>query len=343
MRQPYIVLSGGGSGGPVAPLLAVAEEMRMTKTDLNMHWVGTRKGPEKAMVETVGMTYTAISWAKLRRYFDIRNIFIPIWISLAFWESFFFLVGMKPKAVVSAGGFVSVPLVWAAWVLRIPTLIHQQDVRPGLANKLMAPFASVITAVFKETKKTFPNAKIIGNPVRDMTPKTKTFKFHKKKPVVLITGGGTGAAGINTLVTEDLLEFAQVVHLTGGRKAPVIEHKDYHQRDFLAEEFKEVMAAADLVVSRAGMGTITEMALLSKPAIIIPIPNSHQEDNAAVLKKADAALVVEQGELSSADFSNIIKTSLSSGDMKKRAKRLHELLGKDGDAAMVKILTELID
>jgi UDP-N-acetylglucosamine--N-acetylmuramyl-(pentapeptide) pyrophosphoryl-undecaprenol N-acetylglucosamine transferase len=191
-------------------------------------------------------------------------------------------------------------------VRNIPSLIHQQDVQLGLANFLMTSCAAKITIAFKESAKHFPASKTTwtGNPVRDLTPTTKSIVLDSGMPTVLIFGGGTGAQAINQLVTEQLCLSANVIHSTGtGKIAHPITHARYHSFEILQEEMKEALAKADVVVCRAGLGTITELAALKKPAIVIPMPDTHQEHNAKLLADARAAVVLDQRQLTAEKLS----------------------------------------
>lgn len=306
--------------GSVTPLLAVAEELKKTRPEAEFLWLGTKSGPEKKVVEAYSIPFAAIPAGKLRRYFSWKNFVDPFFILAGFFKSFWLIFKFKPKMILSAGGFVAVPAVWAGWILRVPSLIHQEDVRPGLANKLSARFAKIITVTFSESLKYFPRAVVTGNPVRQeifsgMKDRAiDFFKLEKDPPTLLILGGGTGALELNKLVIDaatELLEFCQIIHLTGGRfddKTFTIsellkaENPRYHAFDFLVTEFKDAYAAADLVISRAGLGTLTELAVLGKPTVLIPIPKSHQEDNAWYFKKNNAVYLWDQTQLTPENF-----------------------------------------
>ncbi len=316
MKNQLIVLSGGGSGGPVTPLLALAPDLRAAGYELA--WVGTTDGVERKMVQEQDITYQAISSGKFRRYFSLQNFFDAFRVLAGFFESLNYLSKKRPALVMTAGAFVSVPLVWAAWALHIKVIVHQQDIRPGLANRLMAPFADVVTVTFEKSLKDFGKKAVwTGNPVRAAFRTVVSRKNEGARPRVLVLGGGTGAASLNDLITSSLLqllEFTDVVHVTGGKTEKNIETKaGYTAYDFLPEErMAQEMADADLVVTRAGLGTLTELAYLGKPTIIIPMPNSHQEENAEHFAEKKAAIVLLQEAISPRDFSEQIKTVLQS-------------------------------
>lgn len=310
-----IILTGGGTMGSVTPLLAVAEEIKKHLPNCQFLWLGTKFGPEKKVVEKYGIVFKAIPSGKLRRYFSGWNFVDLFLITAGFLKSLFIVLKFKPQIILSVGGFVGVPVIWAGWLLRVPSLIHQQDVRPGLANKLTAPFAKIITVTFEESLKYFPKAILVGNPVRQeifegqKERAVEIFKLEKDLPILLVLGGGTGALELNKIVIRaapKIVKFCQVLHVTGGRMGEVLkfeaetikkENSRYHLFDFLVEQLKDAYAVADLTVSRAGMGALTELALLGKPTILIPMPDSHQEDNAFYFKRSNAVYLLEQKKL----------------------------------------------
>lgn len=311
MTNKTIFLTGGGTLGSVTTLLAIAPFLQ--KRGYALHWVGTVDGPERALVEAAGIPFTGIMAPKLRRYITWRHVLIPFELVKGCMQAFTLLLAEHPAAIVTAGGFVSVPVVWMGWIRKIPSLVHQQDVQFGLANFLMTPCASAFTVTFEQSVKHFPRGKTTwtGNPVRDLKPTTHAFALDHSVPTVLVFGGGTGAQALNALVTEQLCTFANVIHVTGkGKSAASIVHPRYHAYEFLGEEMKEALSVADLVVCRAGLGTITELAALKKPAIVIPLPGTHQEQNGAVLKQRNAACVIEQKNLTPESLTETIQMML---------------------------------
>jgi UDP-N-acetylglucosamine--N-acetylmuramyl-(pentapeptide) pyrophosphoryl-undecaprenol N-acetylglucosamine transferase len=324
-----IILTGGGTMGSVTPLLAVAEELKRRESGAEFLWIGTKNGPEKKVVESYNIKFLSVPAGKLRRYFSGWNFSMPFLLAAGFFKSLWLIFKFKPKMILSAGGFVAVPVVWAGWILRKPSLIHQEDLRPGLANKLTAPFAKIITVTFPESQKYFPRAILTGNPVRQeifsgsREHAAEIFKLEKNLPTLLVLGGGTGALSLNKTVIEaapGLLEFCQIIHATGGRfddKTFTIsellkaENPRYHAFDFLVSDFKDAYAAADLVVSRAGMGTLTELAVLGKATVLIPIPGSHQEDNAYYFKKQNAVVLWDEKNITPENFSAAIRNLIN--------------------------------
>jgi UDP-N-acetylglucosamine--N-acetylmuramyl-(pentapeptide) pyrophosphoryl-undecaprenol N-acetylglucosamine transferase len=212
-NKQRIVLSGGGTGGSVTPLLAIAESlMEKFPERFEFHWVGTATGIERRMTDSYSFTYHAIAAGKLRRYFSGQNFIDIINIIAGFFQSLNILIKLKPSLVISAGGFVTVPLAWAAKLLDIQVLIHQQDIRPGLANKLMAPCATTITTAFEKSLLDYgEKARWIGNPIRsafkNLSPK------ETESNQILVLGGGTGSESLYRFVKnniEKILEFGKV-------------------------------------------------------------------------------------------------------------------------------------
>ena len=349
-----IILSGGGTLGSVSPLVAIYEEIRLQFPDSEFLWIGTKNGPEKKMAESYGIPYQFISSGKLRRYFSLRNFFDIFLIVSGFFESIFLIKRFRPSLVLTAGGFVAVPVAWAAWISRVPFAIHQQDARVGLANRLMAPFASLVTATFEKHKKDFgkKNVVVTGNPFRnelaagDKESAVSFFGFLKDMPVVLVLGGGTGARTINEIISRDIPDlsaFCQIIHSTGeGKFGKKIQNSRYRAYEFLyRESLAQAYAAANLVVTRGGMSTLTELANLRKPIVIIPIPGSHQIDNALEFEKRNAAKVFGQRDLTPENFTKIIRETLRDKNLlQKLSENISTMFPKD---AARRVVEEIIN
>lgn len=313
-----ILFSGGGTMGSVSPLVAVYEKIKKDNNQVDFLFIGSSSGPEKKAVESYKIPFKAIASGKLRRYFSWQNLIDPFRIFMGFIQSFFIILKFKPNVVMIAGSFIGVPVAWAAYILRVPVLIHQQDIIAGLANKMMANFSKRITISYEPSINDFSASKTVltGNPVREefyvCNPQKGRDIFGLKEdlPVLLILGGGTGSQALNQTVAEslnDLLQFVQVIHITGRDKKINIEADNYHQFEFLTHEMTDAICAADLVVTRAGMSTLSEMIILGKPVVIIPMPDSHQEYNASYFQKNNAAIVLSQKSLNKEVFVGTIK------------------------------------
>ncbi len=305
-----ILFSGGGTLGPVTPLLAIKDVVREKDALSSFVWIGTVGGPEKQMVEEHGLPFYSITAGKFRRYFSFLNLFDVIRVIIGFFQSLRILLKESPDMCVTAGGFVSVPVHTAAWLLGIPTWVHQQDVAVGLANKIMAPFAKIVTTSLERITKEFSRKKTVwlGSPVRteifegNKTRARKMFGLTSRLPVVLVLGGGTGSLKVNQLITEAIPHLgghAEVIHLSGKERPQESVVKtaelfpNYRVFQFLGREMKDAYAVADIIVCRGGFGTLTEAAALGKPCIIIPKPG-HQVENVRFLERAGAAVLINE-------------------------------------------------
>ncbi|MFA5994961.1 MAG: UDP-N-acetylglucosamine--N-acetylmuramyl-(pentapeptide) pyrophosphoryl-undecaprenol N-acetylglucosamine transferase [Patescibacteria group bacterium] len=328
-----IFLVGGGTAGSVMPLLAVAEHL----VDAKIYFVGTKTGVERMLVGE-RFTYLTVPAGKFRRYFSWRNFIDIIFIKLAFFKALYLILKYKPQVIISAGSFIAPPVVWAGWCCGVKIVVHQQDLQVSLTTRLTAPFAMALTKAFNDIS--LRGAEWIGNPVRDLTPTTNYFKLDQNYPTVFIVGGGTGAQAINDLVSADLCDIANVIHVTGKNKThPNIQHTRYHAFELLTSEYAEALHKADIVVARAGLGTISELALLGKPAIIIPIPHSHQEYNAEYLKKRQVAIILSQAGLTAQLLTKTIQNLLNNTVLQQQLSQNIKSLVKPNAA---RLLAEII-
>ena len=338
-----VLLSGGYTLGPVTPLLAIRETIQEKYPEAEFVWVGTKTGPEKKLFEEINIKFIPITAGKFRRYLSLVNIFDIVRVIIGFFQSLKILWQENPDMCISAGGFVSVPVHLAAWIFGIPTWIHQQDIRIGLSNRIMAPLARVVTTSVEKNVKKFSQRKTLwlGNPVRQDILQGNKKKaqeiFHLKSdlPVVFATGGGTGSAKVNQMIVESMQHlsgFVQIIHLSGKERPQELVERakkhfpDYQVYQFFTEEMKQAYAIADIVVSRGGFGTLSEIAALGKVAIIIPKPG-HQEDNVEFLEKNKAAIFVSEITSNGLYLAKIIRDLLLDKDeQKKLATNLQRLL-----------------
>lgn len=278
-----IVFTGGGTAGHVTPNIALFPKLKSMGYDI--HYIGSYDGIEKKLIEDYRIPYYGISTGKLRRYFDVKNFTDPFRVAKGFAEAKKILKTLKPDIVFSKGGFVSVPVVRAAAALKIPCIIHESDMTPGLANNLCIPVAWKVCCNFPETMQNLPAEKAVltGSPIREELTKGNREKglemcgFHAAKPVIMVIGGSLGAAGVNKLVREalpKLLEDFQVVHICGKEKIDnlLLNTKGYKQFEYVKEDLKDLFAMADIVISRAGANAICELLALRKPNLLIPLP-----------------------------------------------------------------------
>ena len=355
-----ILLSGGGTLGPVAPLLAIYEQYKKHNPKCEFIWVGTRKGPEKDIIAKYTIPFSVIFSGKFRRYLSFLNIIDVFKILVGFFQSIFLIIKEKPDFLITAGGFVSVPLHFAAVILGVPTWVLQQDVRVGLANKIMAKTASKITTALRESLNYFSVKKTewIGNPVRDLSVKDiklsmKKFNLDSTKPVIFAFGGGTGSDSINNLIVEMLSHIPtawQVIHLSGlERKGDYVEgvtetFPNYHVYKFFTDEMKDAYAVADVVIGRGGFVTISELASLKKPAVLLPMPNTHQEENVKMLADNKAAIILDQRKVNGMDLGYIVKELVNHPEVGRYlGQRLNKILPPASDEKMLAIIDEMIN
>ncbi len=350
-----ILFTGGGTLGPVTPLLAVAEAWRKSDSSIEFVWVGTKHGPEKFFVEKEGISFRSIVVARFPRYVSIEWLLLPFRFVFACIQACVILARERPQLIASAGGYTAVPVVLVGKLFGIPSWIHQSDVLPVMTNRLLVPFASMITVAWKQTLDAFPKSKthLVGNPVRSSMLNgsreraKKLFAIDELKPTVLVFGGGGGARWLNHLMKDiwkDLSNFANVIHVTGKGKGIANESSvahHYHVAEYLADEMKDALALADLVVCRAGTGTITELAALHKAAILIPLPHHTQIANAGAV--SNAALVLDQNKITSEDVLNEIRLLLVD-DVRRETmgKSIHTLLKTDVASEIIDLLKRLI-
>jgi UDP-N-acetylglucosamine--N-acetylmuramyl-(pentapeptide) pyrophosphoryl-undecaprenol N-acetylglucosamine transferase len=307
-----IVFTGGGTAGHVTPNMALIDELLAAQWVV--HYVGSNRGIERRLIEPMGIAFHSIATGKLRRYFSWQNFIDPLFILWGFCQSLWLCLRLRPDVVFSKGGFVAVPLVVAAWLLRIPVISHESDTTPGLANKLCFPFCRWICVNFPQTTKHLPVGKVLvtGSPVRagllrgDAERARRDLGLASDKPVLLIFGGSLGANIINQAVRKNLTvllgEF-QLVHVVGaGNLLPALaDTQGYVQREYINEGFGDVLALAELVIARAGANTIYELLMTRTPHILVPLSaaasRGDQLINAKIFSDAGFSEVITEPEL----------------------------------------------
>lgn len=265
--------------------MAVIEELRK-RGGAEVLYVGSKSGPEKIIMEKMGVPFVGVHCGKLRRYFSWKNFVDALKVPTGIFQAYKALKGFSPDIVFSKGGYVAVPVVIAASLLRIPVVSHESDVSPGLANKISFKFSKQICLSFEETKSFISKSllkKVVvtGNPVRESILTGDSECGHrftgldKHRPVILIMGGSLGAKQINDFVREslnELLKRYQIVHIAGKGNLDMGVHKDgYRQYEFLDEPLKDIFAMSEMVVSRGGANSLFELALMQKKVLIIPL------------------------------------------------------------------------
>ncbi len=277
-----IVLTGGGTAGHVTPNIALLPGLQ--ELGYEVHYIGSYEGIESRLIADFDIPYYGISTGKFRRYLDPKNFSDPFRVIKGYTEARRILKELKPDIVFSKGGYVSVPVVRAAASLKIPCIIHESDMTPGLANKLCIPVARKVCCNFPETMQYLPKDKAVltGSPIREELSKGNKIAaldlcgFDANIPVIMVIGGSLGAANVNKAVRDalpELLKDFQVVHICGKDKIDnmLLTTKGYKQFEYVKAELKDIFAMADVVISRAGANAICELLALQKPNLLIPL------------------------------------------------------------------------
>lgn len=346
-----ILLTGGGTLGSVTPLIAIKQELDQQDTTYDFLFVGTENGVEKDFVtKDYHIKYQGISSGKLRRYFSLQNFIDPFRIIRGFFDSFRVLWSYKPDLIITAGSFVSVPLVIVGYFFRIPIVVHQLDIKIGLSNRIMSWFAKIVTITFADHLKSFPSSKVVlsGNPVRqelfsgDSKKAQKVFNIHNTLPTILVLGGGIGSVNINQLIQSSidrLLTFCNIIHVTGyGKKGDLCKvdtkHGVYRVVEFLGKELPDVIALADVVVTRAGLATLSELMNLQKIMIIIPIHHHQQEDNARYFDRKKCGIYIDE-TISFEKFVSVLELLLKNSEVQAELRQGMKQLGNHFAAQII--------
>jgi len=306
-----IILTGGGTAGHVTPNLAVLPGLLAAGHDVE--YIGAREGIERDLIEKTGIAYHGISAGKLRRYLSVKNISDTFRVVRGLGEANRLIRKIRPDVVFSKGGFVTVPVCIAAGMRRIPVIIHESDITIGLANKIAAPFAKKICAVFPETFAAMPPKKAVlaATPIRAELFSGNRFEgirvcgFTDDKPVLLIMGGSQGSIGINSIIRQNLdalLKIYNIAHICGAANIDeAAKRPGYAQFGYISSELPHILAAADLVISRAGSNSINEFLALRIPALLIPLgrkaSRGDQILNAQSFAKRGYAAILDEDDL----------------------------------------------
>lgn len=358
-----ILFTGGGSGGHILPIIGLVREIRKAyqKPDLQLFYLGPKEEFGEIFLSQENIKAKYILAGKIRRYLNAKTFFqnlvdclfkIPIGIL----QSFFYIFIFGPDVIFSKGGFGSIPVVIAGRILLTPVLLHESDIAPGLANRILSHFALEVFVSFPRTEY-FPPGKmtLIGNPIRKEileTSREEAGKFLEligEKPLLLILGGSQGAQRINDKILEilpELLKDFEIIHQCGYENfrevkaeakaiiTPPELEKNYHLFPFLKEEeLKRAYAVSDLILSRAGAGTIFEIAAVGKPSILVPLPESaqnHQVKNAYAYAENGATIVMEEANFTSRFFLEKLRLLINHPEeLKKMAKSAQEFARPD--------------
>jgi UDP-N-acetylglucosamine--N-acetylmuramyl-(pentapeptide) pyrophosphoryl-undecaprenol N-acetylglucosamine transferase len=328
MRQYKFILSGGGTGGHIYPAIAIANELKSRFPDADFLFVGARDKMEMEKVPQSGFKISGLWIAGLQRKISAQNLMFPLKLADSLWKSRKILNEFKPDVVIGTGGFASGPLLKMASIMGIPTVIQEQNSFPGITNKLLSKNANAICVAYENLERFFPKEKMVltGNPVRedliDIESKRADaiahFNLDADKKTLLVLGGSLGARRVNQLIEKELANFqkqnVQIIWQCG--KLYFEEYKKFNSATVQVVDFIErmdyVYAAADIIISRAGASSVSELCIVGKPVIFIPSPNvaeDHQTKNARAIVDKKGALLLKESELDS-EFSLVFEALL---------------------------------
>lgn len=307
-----IVLTGGGTAGHVTPNLALLPSLK--ERGYEIHYIGSYNGIERKLIEGAGIEYNGISSGKLRRYFDLKNFSDPFRVLKGYAEALKLIKKFRPDVVFSKGGFVAVPVVLAARHYKIPTIIHESDMTPGLANKICIPSAARVCCNFPETMAYLPSQKAVltGSPIRkellegDWLTGLNYSGLSASRPILLVIGGSLGSVTVNNAVRKllpALLDTYQIIHICGkgNLDESLIGRNGYVQYEYVDTPLRHLFAAADLIISRAGANSICEFLALRKPNLLIPLSASASRGdqilNARSFEKQGFSKVLEEEQI----------------------------------------------
>lgn len=315
-----IVVTGGGTGGHISPLVAVIEELTR-EPGVDLLWIGSSSGPEQKAAESLGVQFRGIQTGKFRRYFDVRTFADILRVPVGLVQAYAILLQYNPDVVFGKGSSVSLIVILAAWLLGKRIIVHESDTVPGWSNRIASFCARRVLLGFASSKRFFPRRppklfQVTGIPVRQYlhhVDKEWAYAFLNaahNRPTILILSGSQGASRVNQVVVgclEQLLESAQVIHISGERHYDCIRRmtgqftsRGYHLYKTLGKELGLAYELADVVISRAGASSLAELALFAKPTIVIPLPGSaggHQAENARFYKLHGACELLHERDL----------------------------------------------
>ena len=361
-RALKVIISGGGTGGHIFPAISIANEIKLRYSNSEILFVGAQDRMEMQKVPEAGYPIEGLWISGLQRRLTAKNLLFPVKLVKSLWKARDIIKKFKPDVVIGTGGFASGPLLQMANRENIPTLIQEQNSYPGITNKLLAKGANVICTAYPDMEHFFPAEKIImtGNPVRqdllDVHTKREEglefFKLDPEKKTVLILGGSLGARKINELIEEHLREFGranlQLIWQTGSLYYE--EYKKYNEKDYVQtfaflKRMDLAYAAADIIISRAGAGTVSELCIVGKPVVFIPSPNvaeDHQTKNAMSVAEQDAAVVLSESHLEQGFKSLFFPLVESEEKMKSLGRNINRLAKPFATANIVDEIDQLI-
>ena len=344
MKKPRFIISGGGTGGHIYPAVAIANELKSRFPEAEFLFVGAKDKMEMQKVPQAGYAIKGLWISGIQRKLTLDNAMFPLKLLLSMWNSFRIINSFKPDVVIGTGGFASGAVLKAASMLNIPTVIQEQNSYPGITNKLLAKKANKICVAYENLERFFPKDKMIltGNPVRQdlINEASKSeaisyFKLDANKKTLLVLGGSLGARRINQLIEKELdfllSQNIQIIWQCG--KLYLNDYSKYNEKDNVQvvafiDRMDLVYAAADVVISRSGASSVSELCIVGKPTIFIPSPNvaeDHQTKNAKAISDKNGAILIKESELDAQFekvFSDLISNESKQAELSQNIKKL---------------------
>ena len=344
MKNPRFIISGGGTGGHIYPAVAIANELKNRFPDAEFLFVGAKDKMEMQKVPHAGYAIKGLWISGIQRKITFDNVMFPLKLASSMWNSFKIIKSFKPDVVIGTGGFASGAVLKAASMLNIPTVIQEQNSYPGITNKLLAKRANKICVAYENLERFFPKDKMIltGNPVRqdlieaaDKKEAIAYFKLDANKKTLLVLGGSLGARRINQLIEKELdfllSQNIQIIWQCG--KLYLNDYSKYNEKDNVQvvafiDRMDLVYAAADVVISRSGASSVSELCIVGKPTIFIPSPNvaeDHQTKNAKAISDKNGAILIKESELETqfeTIFSDLISNESKKSELSQNIKKL---------------------
>ena len=344
MKNPRFIISGGGTGGHIYPAVAIANELKSRFPDAEFLFVGAKDKMEMQKVPQAGYAIKGLWISGIQRKLTLDNAMFPLKLASSMWNSFKIIKSFKPDVVIGTGGFASGAVLKAASMLNIPTVIQEQNSYPGITNKLLAKRANKICVAYENLERFFPKDKMIltGNPVRQdlINEASKSeaiayFNLDANKKTLLVLGGSLGARRINQLIEKELdfllSQNIQIIWQCG--KLYLNDYSKYNEKDNVQvvafiDRMDLVYAAADVVISRSGASSVSELCIVGKPTIFIPSPNvaeDHQTKNAKAISDKNGAILIKESELETqfeTIFSDLISNESKKSELSQNIKKL---------------------
>ena len=315
MTKNRFIISGGGTGGHIYPALSIANEIKQSFDNPKIKFIGAKGKMEMNIVPKYGYKIHGLLISGLQRSFSLRNILLPFKLIISFIQSIIIILCFRPNFVVGTGGFASFPIVFISSIFRVPTLIQEQNSFPGISNRILSKYTNYISVAYDKMEKYFPSKKIYktGNPIRESIRSNRNLVNQRKRlnikdnmTIVTVLGGSLGSDKINKTIKENIefLMSKNIFIIWQCGKSYYDDYKSYNSDKIFVTDFFDdidsIYYSSDIIISRSGALTLSELAIVSKPSILIPSPNvaeDHQVRNAKSIEEKDACICIEEKDL----------------------------------------------